>query len=316
MRPRARRHGAGLCRHVARVSGGGGCHSPDLPALRVPGHGSWALAGAQGRNLQRPSSPSAERSGETLRHSQKCSERSQKRSGYRRLKPEVPGERSPRWRVSCSRLVALVTQLPSAASDRGWRPRAGRGAAPLLEGDLEASPAALCLPGSAGCWLRWLQSTAQRRPEIWPPVWCAHGRDCPHLTLLFWTSQNLHRRVWSSLLAQGNWWLFSTSRQCSQGARGLTAGAGCPWGPGAANVTTDTHETPPWHCGVRSSVLALMNYYFISQEANKSLRCLGNPVLEIVKVCRAGKAIYIKGTAKDLRLNPFMAARPFVFAPA
>lgn len=29
------------------------------------------------------------------------------------------------------------------------------------------------------------------------------------------------------------------------GALGLTSGAGCPWGPGAASVTADTHETPP-----------------------------------------------------------------------
>lgn len=123
VRPRARRHGTGLCQHTARAFGGAGCHSLALPALRVPRHGSWVLAAAQGRNSQRPSSPSAERSGETPRHSQKCSEHSQKCSGYRRLKLEVPGERSPQWHVSCSRLVALVTRLPSAASRWGWHPR-------------------------------------------------------------------------------------------------------------------------------------------------------------------------------------------------
>lgn len=43
-------------------------------------------------------------------------------------------------------------------------------------------------------------------------------------------------------------------------------------------MSQQTHTSPtPWHCGVRSSLLALMNYYFISQGANKSLRHLGNP---------------------------------------
>lgn len=167
------------CAHVhtrtARVSAstqpgcfrGAGCHSPALPALRVPGHGSWVLAAAQGRNSQRPSSPSAERSGETPRHSQKCSEHSQKRSGYRRLKPEVPGERSPRWRVSCSRLVALVTRLPSAASRWGWHPRAGWVQHRCSRGTWKPpwQPSAC-----AGCWLQGLQSTAQRCSEIWLQV--------------------------------------------------------------------------------------------------------------------------------------------------
>lgn len=258
VRPRAHRHGTGLCQHTARVFGGAGCHSPALPALHVPGHGSWVLAAAQGRNLQRPSSPSAERSGETPRHSQKCSEHSQKCSGYWRLKPEVPGERSPRWRVSCSRLVALVTRLPSAASRWGWHPRAGWVQHHCSRGTWKPPRQPSACAGCRGC-------KARHRDTLRSGCRCVcprQGLSPPNPALL--DLQILLRYIWSSLLAQGGCWLLSAPRQWGRGALGLTSGAGCPWGPGAANVTADTHE--PHSLALRGEILTagpdeLLFYY-------------------------------------------------------
>lgn len=52
--------------------------------------------------------------------------------------------------------TAALSSLTLGMAPQGWT-----GSAPLLEGDLEASPAALSL-----CWLQGLQSMAQRHSEI------------------------------------------------------------------------------------------------------------------------------------------------------